>query len=231
MGAIAIIPARSGSKRIPGKNTREFLGVPCLVRAIRTVQEAGCFEEILVSTDDDATARLAREAGASVPFLRSPETSGDHATTLEVLREVLKRRGGVFDAGCCVYPVTPLLRPERLIEAMDRLKNTDADFVLAALRYPHPVQRAFSLCKDRVDLIMPEFHSTRTQDLQPVFHDAGQFYAFRLEAIFRTNAIIGPQTAAVVLEPDEAVDIDNEEDWLEAEMRLQLRLAMPSRPA
>jgi len=223
---LAIIPARGGSKRIPGKNLREFAGRPVICHAIEAALESGCFGEVMVSTDCPKIAAVAEEAGAGVPFFRSAETSGDHATTVEVIREVVgcyEQRGRSFETACCIYPATPFLRAERLREAMELLGGDHPpETVFSALRYPHPVQRAFAVVEGRMRLFFPEHAQTRTQDLVPAFHDAGQFYAFRTRPMLARGSLLGPESAALVLSFDEAHDIDTPEDWTEAELKYRL---------
>jgi N-acylneuraminate cytidylyltransferase len=223
---LAIIPARGGSKRIPKKNIREFFGRPVLEYAIRAAQESGCFSDVMVSTDSPEIAAVAEKCGADVPFLRSANNSDDFATTVDVLREVIdshRDAGRTFDTGCCIYPVTPFLRAARLREAMNLLASEDApETVLAALCYPHPVQRAFGLENGRVRLLFPDQAQTRTQDLAPAFHDAAQFYAFRTAPLLASGRLIGPESAAIVLPFEEAHDIDTPEDWADAELKYRL---------
>ncbi len=220
---LAIIPARSGSRRLPGKNIRPFLGRPVIARAIETAQRSGCFGEIMVSTDSEQIAGLAREAGAVVPFLRSAEASDDHATTLDVLREVLSRYaqdGRTFESCCCLYPVTPLLPPGRLREALAMLEADPAiDCVFCALAYAHPAQRALIMDHHRTRFLYPQFAATRTQDLPVSFHDAGQFYFFRPPLPASPGSLLAEGAVPLIVPPEEAHDIDTEEDWKEAERK------------
>jgi len=224
--SLAIIPARGGSKRIPGKNLREFAGHPVICHAIETALESGCFGEVMVSTDCPKIAAVAEKAGAKIPFFRNAETSGDHATTMDVIREVVgcyEQSGCFFETGCCIYPVTPFLRAGRLREAMALLGGENPpDTVFAALRYPHPIQRAFVVGRGRIHLLFPEHVQTRTQDLVPAFHDAAQFYAFRTRPVLARGSLLGPESSALVLSSDEAHDIDTPEDWAEAELKYRL---------
>lgn len=223
---LAIIPARGGSKRIPGKNIRPFAGKPVIAHAIAVAIESECFSRVMVSTDSQEIAEVAIACGAQVPFFRSAATSSDHATTMEVLREVLEcyeSNGTSFDKGCCIYPCTPFLRAARIREAMEILDGEAPPVcVFGALRYPHPIQRAFQIEAGRARFAFPEHSVTGTGDLVPMFHDAAQFYAFRVEALLLEGRIIGPKSAPIVLPYSEAHDIDTPDDWAEAELKFRL---------
>lgn len=230
MSSVAIIPARGGSRRIPRKNIRPFLGRPIISYVIDAVRACGAFAEIMVSTDDDEIAAIALEHGATLPFRRSAATSGDHATTLAVLREVISRYAGAgrsFDALCCVYPTAVLTRPETLLAGLGQLEaRPDAGCVLPVVPYPHPVQRALIIREGRLQMVQPDHAHTRTQDLEPTYHDAGQWYWLRPAALrdpgFR---LLGPDAVPVVVDALETHDIDTEQDWAlaEAKFRLQQR--------
>jgi pseudaminic acid cytidylyltransferase len=227
MDAVAIITARGGSRRIPRKNIRDFLGKPIVAYSIAAALEAGCFQEVMVSTDDAEIAEVARSFGAAVPFLRSAKTSDDFATTADVLREVLAEyaeRGRPFEAACCIYPTAPLATAERLREGM-RLLAADAalESVVPVLRFGYPIQRALKIENGLLSMILPEHINSRSQDLMPAYHDAGQWYWFRTAAFLRSGKLFGAVCAPVVLDEMEAQDIDNEEDWKLAEMKFRLR--------
>ena len=179
MNAIAIITARGGSKRIPGKNIKEFMGRPMLTYAIEAALEAGIFREVMVSTDDEEIAQIAREAGASVPFMRSEATSGDFATTDDVLMEVLQtyeKRGELFDYMTCIYPTAPFVTAGKLQEAMDLLIEKDASGVMPVVRFSFPPQRGMAIREGKLAYCYPENAMKRSQDLEPMYHDSGQFY-------------------------------------------------------
>ncbi len=224
--SVAIILARGKSKRIPRKNIKNFFGRAVISYPIEAALESGCFEDVIVSTDCSEIAEVARAAGASVPFFRSPETSGDHATTVHVLREVfarLEEEGRSYKFGCCLYAVTPFLRATRLHEAMEMLvAQEQVETVMSALRYPCPIERGFRLNEGIVDLVFPQHIQGRTQDFPPVYHDAAQFYLFRTREMLQRGTLIGPASAAVILPASEAHDIDDEEDWLEAEFKFRV---------
>ena len=228
MTSLAVIPARGGSRRIPRKNIRPFLGRPIISYVIQAARACGAFSEVMVSTDDDEIARIALEHGATLPFRRSVDTSGDHATTLAVLREVIDgytAAGRSFDALCCIYPTAVLTRPETLRGGWELLKaSPDAGCVLPVVSYPHPAQRALVIRDGRLRMLQPEHAQIRTQDLEQTYHDAGQWYWLRPAALRdRDFRLLGPAAVPVVLGPMDAQDIDTVQDWdlAEAKFRLQ----------
>ena len=174
MKSIAIITARGGSKRIPQKNIRDFCGQPIIAYSIQAALETGAFSEVMVSTDSEEIACIAKQNGATVPFLRSEKTSNDYATTADVLREVLDQyaeEGQFFDWFACLYPTAPFVRTDRLRNAAELLKESDS--VISVVRYSFPPQRAFVIRNDKIRYIYPEFERTRSQDLEPEYHDCG----------------------------------------------------------
>jgi N-acylneuraminate cytidylyltransferase len=223
---LAIITARGGSKRIPRKNIRDFCGKPIIAYPIRAALDAKCFDEVIVSTDDREIADVARTWGASVPFMRSARTATDHATTAEVLMEVLEeyhRRGVDPDLACAIYPTAPFVTPTRLSAALDLLlRNEDIDGVIPVVRFSYPIQRALRMKDGLVSMIQPNHLLTRSQDLEPAYHDVGQFYWFRVAAFKKGPTLMGPRTAGMVLPERVVQDIDDEEDWLLAEMKYRL---------
>lgn len=216
--SVAIITARGGSRRIPHKNIREFAGHPILYYSVRAALESRVFDEVMVSTDSAQIREIAEQCGAAVPFLRSDATAGDYATTDEVIAEVLReyaRRGKQFDRFCCIYPTAPFLTPERLRTAMTMLG--EAESVLPVVRFSYPPQRGFTVRNGEVVRWMPEFASARSQDLEPVYHDAGQFYACRTEAFWRDETTDVRNMVPLILPEAEVQDIDTPEDWDAAE--------------
>jgi len=220
MGNLAVIPARGGSKRIPGKNIRPFLGEPIIAYPIRTALSSGLFDEVMVSTDDDAIARTALQFGATVPFRRSAERANDTAVLAEVVREVIDRyveSGRVFDAVCCILPTAPLMTVPFLQQGLQLLqRDSTIDSVRPVVRFSYPIQRAVRLQGDRVEMFWPEHRLTRSQDLEPAFHDAGQFYWMRLP-----QGLSGEQRAAFEIPERYSQDIDTEEDWMIAEAKFR----------
>ena len=222
---ICIIPARGGSKRIPRKNIRLFAGEPIIVYSIRAAREAGCFGEIMVSTDDAEIASVAQEYGASVPFMRRGATSDDYATTDSVVAEVLaeyQRRGRVFGLVCCLYATAPLVDPERISSAAALIAAGECDSAFATVRYGHPIQRAMVVRNGYTTLKWPEYAEARTQDLEPSYHDAGQFYLATVEAFHGNGGFWGARTKGVEIPETQVQDLDNEVDWRLAELKYKL---------
>ena len=227
MGAVAIITARGGSKRIPRKNIKEFLGKPILVYSIEAALQSGVFDEVMVSTEDDEIAEIARKAGAVVPFRRSEKNADDHSTTYDVLKEVLDtyvESGKKFTYACCIYPTAPFVTKEKLIDAMNILKDQKADTVYPVVRFSFPPQRA--VVKDELGymkFIQPEYALTRSQDLEPYYHDAGQFYVFNVDEFYKQGKLIMDHTIGIESDEMEVQDIDNLEDWKIAEVKYSVR--------
>lgn len=220
MNSVCIITARGGSKRIPRKNIRPFLGRPIISYSIEAAIESGLFEEVMVSTDDEEIASIATSCGASVPFMRSSENGGDHATTYDVLAEVVREygmRGREFDTLCCIYPTAPFVTAEKLRAASAMLDG--ADTVLSVVRFSFPPQRGLVGRGDCLSFWHPECAAARSQDLEPVFHDAGQFYFCRIPALLSSGLIVGARTKGFEVSELEAQDIDNISDWEIAEIK------------
>jgi pseudaminic acid cytidylyltransferase len=222
---IAIIPARGGSQRIPRKNVRLFLSKPILAYGISAAIQSGLFTEVMVSTDDDEIADIAQNLGASVPFRRSATTASHTATTAEVLLEVLadyERLGRLFRYGCCLYPTAPFVTPALLQQAFDKLQTSGFDTVLPVQRFGFPIQRALQLTNDRLGWRQPEHALTRSQDLEPTYHDAGQFYAFDVAALQTSGRLLTNNTGGIVIAETQAQDIDTETDWQLAELKFKV---------
>lgn len=226
MSSIAIITARGGSKRIPRKNIREFCGKPILAYSIQATRECGLFDRVMVSTDDEEIAEMARRYGAEVPFRRSEEAAGDFATTTSVLLEVLgeyEKRGECFDTLCCVYPTAPFVTAERLRQAVSLLEESGADSVLPVVRFSFPPQRCVVMQEGRLQFKWPEYAQTRSQDLEPFYHDAGQFYCLRVKSFLEQRALVMDNTVPLILPEMEIQDIDTEEDWELAQVKYRMR--------
>ncbi len=221
---LAMITARGGSKRIPGKNIKEFCGKPILQYSIEAALESGVFDEVMVSTDSDAIAELAQRCGARVPFRRSQEASNDYATTDEVIAEVLETYEKMethYESFCCIYPTAPFLTAERLTEAMALLREHES--VLPVVGFSYPPQRGFVVGEaGTVQRWMPEYENARSQDLEKLYHDAGQFYACRTEAFFRNRTTDVEDMVPLILRESEVQDIDTPEDWTMAELKYRL---------
>ncbi len=220
--SIAIIPARGGSKRILRKNIKPFLGQPIIKYSIDAAFESGLFDEIMVSTDDDEIAKLSLEYGANVPFMRSPEKANDYATTADVLEEVLceyKKRGEEFLYACCIYPTAPFITTEKLKTGFTLLQDKDADSVIPVVRFSYPIQRALKIENKKVKRFWPEYAKTRSQDLEPAYHDVGQFYWFNVKMFLENKALLGENAFPIEVTELEMQDLDTEEDWKVAEIK------------
>lgn len=221
---LAIITARGGSKRIPRKNIKEFCGKPILCYSIEAAKKANVFDEIMVSTEDAEIAQVAKKAGASVPFFRSADTSGDYASTDDVIMEVLKSYQKInqeFDAFCCIYPTAPFLSGERLRSAMELL--AEADSVMPVVPFSYPPQRGLVINqKGFVERQFPEYATARSQDLLKIYHDCGQFYACRTDAFLKAGTTDVERLLPLILSEMEVQDIDTIEDWEMAEIKYKL---------
>jgi len=222
---LAIIPARGGSKRIPGKNIKEFLGKPIIAYSIQTALESNLFQEVMVSTDDSQIADIALRYGAKVPFMRSKENSDDFAGTADVLFEVLvdyKKNGIFFDSACCIYPTAPLLKRENLIETYNLLISENYDTVFPVVKFSYPIFRALKFENNKVNMIWEENLSKRSQDLPDSFHDTGQFYWFKINEFLKQKKLFTENSGALILKETQVQDIDNETDWKLAELKYKL---------
>ena len=232
MNAIAIITARGGSKRIPGKNVKEFMGKPMLTYAIEAALEAGIFREVMVSTDDEEIARIAREAGAAVPFMRSEAASGDFATTDDVLMEVLQtyeKRGELFDYMACIYPTAPFVTAGKLREAMDILIEKDASGVMPVVRFSFPPQRGMAIREGKLAYCYPENAMKRSQDLEPMYHDSGQFYCYHVARYRACRGDLPDGYLPIIVPETEVQDIDNPSDWELAEIKYRMMIEAAGR--
>ncbi len=225
MNALAIITARGGSRRIPGKNKKLFLGKPIICYSIEAALLSGLFEEVMVSTDDKEIARIAREAGAEVPFLRSQETSGDYATTDDVLLEVLEeyeKRGRSFDYMACLYPTAPFVTPEKLRRAMQILTEKDGVGVMPVVSFSFPPQRGMVVREGRLAYCSPENAMKRSQDLEKMYHDCGQFYCYQVDKYRACRGNLPDGYLPMIVPETEVQDIDHESDWKIAEIKYRL---------
>ena len=222
MTAIAIITARGGSKRIPRKNIKNFCGKPIIAYSIEAAIESGCFSEVMVSTEDTEIAKIAKYYGAKVPFLRSLKNSTDYATTADVVAEVLdsyKKMGITFDRFACVYPTAPFVTSQKIREAMSVLEEKQADAIISVVKYGFPPQRAFVIKEGSVAYQYPEYASLRSQDLEPIYHDCGQFYICSSDCFSVHRSMILPYTVPYIVPEEEVQDIDTISDWIIAEAK------------
>ncbi len=227
MSAIAIITARGGSKRIPGKNKKEFLGKPIICYSIEAALQSGIFDEVMVSTDDEEIAEIARKVGAGVPFMRSEKTSNDYATTDDVLLEVLEeyeKRGRSFDYMACIYPTAPFVTAQKLTEAMRILKDNDASGVMPVVRFSFPPQRGMAVRGGRLEYCQPENALKRSQDLEPMYHDCGQFYVYDVKKYRACKGDLPDGYFPIEVSELEVQDIDNMSDWKLAEIKYQMMM-------
>jgi pseudaminic acid cytidylyltransferase len=225
MENIAIITARGGSKRIPRKNIKPFLGFPIIKYSIDAAINSGCFDEIMVSTDDNEIAEVSKKLGAKVPFLRSAATADDYSSSDDAVKEVLleyKKRGVEFEYCCCIYPTAPFISSHKLIDSLKRLKKSNADSLVPVVRFSHPTQRALLVKEGRVQALSPGEFEKRSQDLIPTYHDAGQFYWMKIKPFLKEGVML-QNCVAFELSEAEAQDIDNESDWELAELKYRFQ--------
>lgn len=227
MGNIAIIPARGGSKRIPRKNIKPFLGKPIIAYSIIAALESNLFDEVMVSTEDEEIAEIAIKYGAKIPFKRKLKNADDFATTIDVLFEVLEdytKLGQIFDYGCCIYPTAPFSKSAQLTKGFELLYKGKFDTVLPVLNFSFPIQRAFKLDdKGKATMFSPQYKNTRSQDLEKAYHDAGQFYWFNTKKIKLEKTLWTKNTGVLLIPEMEAQDIDTPDDWHIAEFKYKLK--------
>lgn len=226
MKNIAIIPARGGSKRIPRKNIKPFLGRPIVSYSIEAALKSDVFQEVMVSTDDPEIEQIAKEFGASVPFFRSSDTANDFAPLSEVLLEVLhayEKRGMCFDNVCCILPTAPLITEENIKAAYSVLKESTFDSVCPVVAFSYPILRSLCLSESKqLQMNWPEYRFTRSQDLQPAYHDSGTFYWIKTESLLKNKKLLSDNGTAIVMDEFHVQDIDTYEDWVLAEMKYRL---------
>jgi pseudaminic acid cytidylyltransferase len=220
-----MIPARGGSKRIPRKNIKNFLGKPIIAYSIEAAKASGCFDKIIVSTDDEEIAAVARQYGAETPFLRPKDISDDYATTVDVINHSINwllDNDIKVDNICCVYATAPFVEAGDLQAGLAAL-NSNFSFAFSATSYAFPIQRAIKVNKDgAVQMFNPEHLNTRSQDLEEAYHDAGQFYWGKAQAFLDRKPIFSPEAFAVLLPRKRVQDIDTPEDWEGAELAYKL---------
>ena len=223
--AVAVLTARGGSKRIPGKNKKDFLGKPIICYSIEAAIESGLFEEVMVSTDDEEIAEIARKAGAVVPFMRSAAAADDYATTDEVLMEVLeeyKKRGRNFRYMACLYPTAPFVTADKLKEAFKVLTAREAAGVMPVVSFSFPPQRGMTVKEGRLEYCYPENAAKRSQDLETIYHDCGQFYFYDVDKYLAYKGNLPEGYVPVIVPETQVQDIDNESDWKLAEVKYKL---------
>lgn len=226
MSNLAIIPARGGSKRIPRKNIRDFLGKPIIAYSIQAALESNLFEEVMVSTDDIEIADIAMQYGASVPFMRSAQNSDDFSTTVDVLNEVHEmyktNTMKSFDFACCIYPTAPLIQVKHLRDGFGKLLNGNFTSVFPVVQFGYPIWRGLAFeNNDSVKMVWPKYINSRSQDLQKVYHDAGQWYWYRPSII--DESIFTDNSSSLILDEQDVQDIDSQSDWIIAEIKYKLQ--------
>lgn len=218
---LCVIPARGGSQRIPRKNLRPFCGKPILLYSIETARASGLFDRIVVSTDSEEIASVARAHGAEVPFLRPAALSDHHTGTNAVARHALiwfREHGVEFEFACCLYATAPFLTPDRLRDGFERLAASGRSFAFSATTFAFPIQRALRVDADGgVEPLFPDSIGARSQDLEEALHDAGQFYWGTAEAFLEERPLFARHSLAVRLPRYLVQDIDTLEDWERAE--------------
>lgn len=218
---VAIIPARGGSKRIPRKNIKPFCGQPMIAWSISAARQSGCFDRVIVSTDDAQIAEVATSYGAEAPFVRPERLSDDHTGTIPVVKhaiEWLSQQQSTPDLVCCLYATAPFVQPEDLQRGLKQLEDTGAMYAFSVTSYAFPVQRAIKISEsDRVEMFYPEYFDVRSQDLEEAWHDAGQFYWGKTQAWREERILFGPESTPVKLPRHRVQDIDTVEDWERAE--------------
>ena len=223
---VAIIPARGGSKRIPRKNIKEFCGKPMIAWSIEAAQKSGVFDQIIVSTDDEQIAEVAREYGAEVPFMRPAELSNDYAGTIPVIHHAadwLISQGTKPDYVCCIYATAPFIQPEDLEKGLELIKQKNSDYCFSVTSFPYPIQRALKINDDnRISMFDPEQFNVRSQDLAEAWHDAGQFYWGNIEAWLTEKVVFKSHATPLVLPRERVQDIDTLEDWRLAELMFEI---------
>lgn len=214
---IAVIPARGGSKRIPRKNIKPFCGKPMIAWSIEAALQSNCFDQIIVSTDDDEIADVARALGATAPFKRPATLSDDYTGTIPVIRHAIEwcnQNISPVEHACCLYATAPFVRPEDIRWGLETLSNNDCDYAFSVTSYAYPIQRAVRITADgRIEMFNPEHFNSRSQDLEDAFHDAGQFYWGRADAWLAGKQIFTPDSLPVLLPRHRVQDIDTDEDW------------------
>ena len=226
MGNLCIIPARGGSKRIPRKNIKVFLGKPIISYSIQLALGSELFDEVMVSTDDEEIAEIAKKFGAKVPFMRSSENSNDFATTFDVIEEVInyyKDQSVEFENLCCLYSCAPFVNPRLLLSAYNQLNEEKYDTVFPIVPFSFPIQRALRVNQGKVSMILEDNLNIRSQDLEKSFHDAGQFYWCNTKRLLSSEKLITPNSGGIEISELDTQDIDNQMDWHLAELKFQLK--------
>lgn len=226
---IAVITARGGSKRIPHKNIKPFCGKPILAYSIEAALQSGIFDEVMISTEDDEIAKIAQDYGAAFPFRRSEKSAGDHAMTIDVMAEVVEsyEKIGVHpETVCCIYPTAPFVTAEKLKKAYDAFTASGAEALLPVVKFSFPPQRCFVVNDGYIQFKWKEHEFSRSQDLEPYYHDAGQFYMIRTGVMMERRTLVPEKTIPLICDEMEVQDIDNLEDWKIAEIKYRAMMGI-----
>lgn len=218
---ICIIPARGGSKRIPHKNIKKFNGKPIIAYSIEAAIKSKCFDEIVVSTDDDQIAEVAENYGASIPFVRPKKLSNDFTETLPVIKHAIKflNKDKPIKYVCCLYATAPFIQPKVIKNAFEQLINTGAEYCFSVTSFSFPIQRALTITNEkRLKMVYPENAKIRSQDLEETYQDAGQFYWGSVDAFLNESMIFSEISSPYILPSYLVQDIDTHEDWIQAEI-------------
>lgn len=227
MSNLAIIPARGGSKRIPKKNIKPFLGKPIIAYSIEAALKSEIFDEVMVSTDDPEIVKIALQYGAKVPFLRSNENANDFAVLSDVILEVLNQYANIdkyYNHVCCLLPTAPFITSKKLQNAYSVFKSKNYDSLFPVLEYSFPIQRSLKIEDNKVKMVWEEHLNTRSQDLEPRYHDSGQFYWVKEDVFLEKKKLLTSNTGSYVISHLEAQDIDTDVDWKLAEMKYKILL-------
>lgn len=225
MNNLCIIPARGGSKRIPRKNIKDFLGKPIIAYSIEVALTSGLFREVMVSTDDSEIAEISLKYGGKIPFMRSTDNSSDYASTIDVIKEVVENYGNLgllFDKICCIYPAAPFITVDILNKGYNKLVIESRDSVFPIVPFSYSIWRGLRVTNGgNVQMIWPEYKNSRSQDMEKVFHDAGQWYWLSIDTIKNKKSLFTENTASIILNPLQVQDIDNIDDWKIAELKYE----------
>jgi len=223
---LCVIPARGGSKRIPRKNIRDFCGKPMIAWSIETAIKSECFDRIIVSTDDEEIASVAKEYGAEIPFMRPAQLADDYTGTTAVIAHAIEWQNSheeAADTVCCLYATAPFVQATDLQKGFDILKSSGAEYAFSVTSYAFPIQRAIRITQNqRVEMFQPENFDTRSQDLEEAWHDAGQFYWGSAAAWLANKPIFSSDAVPVLLPRHRVQDIDASEDWERAALMFKL---------
>jgi pseudaminic acid cytidylyltransferase len=223
---LCIIPARGGSQRIPRKNIKLFCGKPMIAWSIEAAKASGCFDNIMVSTDDEEIAEVAQSFGADVPFVRPSHLSDDHTATIPVIAHAVRwqmEHSQFPTRVCCIYATAPFVQSEDIKRGLEVLKSTDANYAFSVTTFEFPIQRAIRITQEqRVEMFQPEHFETRSQDLEEAWHDAGQFYWGKASSWLESKPIFSRDSVPVSLKRHKVQDIDTPEDWGRAEIMFRV---------